>query len=308
MVRRKGVNPENNPNNNVKQKQAEANKKMSNRKQELRDKADTKTNMTKEQRLKARKKAYKEWLISDGTATYLRLAEETGLTRDQLKYYKNKDKWDERFKKDKQEGKVRKHADKKAKEIDNQDINGEIDEIQNILDKNSLTDRERLFVMNYLKTFNTTQSAIAAGYAKASAHTKGTVIMGRKQVYNAITEVRKLVNKQLLIDAYDIINEYIRVAFADITNYVTFDGEEVKLKNSASVDGSLVSEVKQSREGVSLKLNDKMKALERLEKLFEIMPDRRLELEQKKYELQKDLSDKADNDNNKNVTIVNDIR
>lgn len=81
------------------------------------------------------------------------------------------------------------------------------------------------------------------------------------------------------------------IAFADITDYMTFGTEEVpvmsmygpvkmkdpetgeekqlikivntvRFKNSSEVDGTILSEVKQGRDGASIKLADRMKALQ----------------------------------------------
>ena len=79
------------------------------------------------------------------------------------------------------------------------------------------------------------------------------------------------------------MREYMKIAFADITDFVEFgskktrvfneDGEFsdvdrsfVKLKDSSSVDGSVLQEVKVGRDGVAIKLLDKMKALDTLKK------------------------------------------
>ena len=99
------------------------------------------------------------------------------------------------------------------------------------------------------------------------------------------------------------------IAFADITDFVEFgnstytDGETqeeiqysyVNLKNSNSVDGTLISEVSKGRDGAKIKLADRMKALEWLSNYFEINPadkhrrafeNRKLEIELLKLESQ----------------------
>jgi phage terminase small subunit len=49
-------------------------------------------------------------------------------------------------------------------------------------------------------------------------------------------------------------------------NYVDF-------MESGSIDGTLISEVRQGRDGVSIKFHDKMKALEKLDKYLDLLPD-----------------------------------
>lgn len=112
----------------------------------------------------------------------------------------------------------------------------------------------------------------------------------------------------IYLDGKDILQKYIDIAFADITDYASFGQEEVvvdiddegepikrkinvvKLKDSDEIDGTIVTEVSKGRDGVKIKLADKMKALEKLEKYFDILPDnhkRRLEEEKLKLEREK---------------------
>ena len=64
---------------------------------------------------------------------------------------------------------------------------------------------------------------------------------------------------------------------------------------SAVVDGTLIQEVSQGKNGIKIKLHDKMKALEKLEKYFDLLPDKfqrrieeeKLKIAQCKLELEK---------------------
>src|SRR5690606_34518495 len=69
----------------------------------------------------------------------------------------------------------------------------------------------------------------------------------------------------------------------------------VELKDSSQVDGTIITEVSQGKDGIKVKLADKMKALEKLEKYFDLLPDKhkrrieeeKLRLEQDKFKLLK---------------------
>lgn len=94
-----------------------------------------------------------------------------------------------------------------------------------------------------------------------------------------------------MLEESDIFQKYMDIAFADITDYVQFGRESVpvmgpygpievkdketggkkqltkevnviKFRESSEVDGTLISEVKQGKDGASIKLADRMKALE----------------------------------------------
>src|SRR5690606_19912191 len=118
------------------------------------------------------------------------------------------------------------------------------------------------------------------------------------------------------------------IAFADITDFVTFGSVEkearnpetgavmlddnfkpimyresyVDFKNHDIVDGTIITEVKQGRDGISVKLADKMKALEMLSKYFDLLSDndkKRLQEEKLKADTAKAKAeaDKLANDN-----------
>lgn len=64
-------------------------------------------------------------------------------------------------------------------------------------------------------------------------------------------------------------------------NYVDFN-------ESSKVDGTIISEVKQGRDGISIKLNDRMKALKELEKYLDFMTtEQKLKVELLQAEVKK---------------------
>lgn len=262
--------------------------------------------MTKEERLEARKKAYEFWALTDGQASFVRLSKETGLTIEQLKKYKGQDKWQARYEKDFTKGKFKKQAKKESKKIKHKELIEDINDIQQITINNNLTDREALFVMYYLQTYNITQAAKNVGYAPSSANCRGFELYNKKHVKKALREIKALMSQTIHLETKDIIAKYIKIAFSDITDFVEFKDNYLQLKNSNQVDGSLISEIKQGRDGISIKLHDKMKALDKLDKLFDAIPDRKLQLEKEKFEFQKDVADKAISEG-KSVTIINDL-
>lgn len=105
-------------------------------------------------------------------------------------------------------------------------------------------------------------------------------------------------NREFLSES-DIFQKYMDIAFADLTDYVEFGTEEepvmamygpvkvedpetgkkkqltqtvnvVRFKKSSEVDGTILSEVKHGRNGSSIKLADRMKALQWLSDHMEI--------------------------------------
>ncbi|AQU79733.1 terminase small subunit [Planococcus faecalis] len=167
------------------------------------------------------------------------------------------------------------------------------------IESEGLTDKQRLFCIYYIKSFNQTMAAIKAGYSPDRAHVTGSELVRNRKVGEEIRRLKGEMRQGLFIDAMDVLEKYIKIAFADITDYVQFgtrespavnvvtgerlldeDGEQIMqpytyldLGDSSMVDGSLLSEVKQGRDGISVKLADKMKALEMLSKYFDLLSE-----------------------------------
>lgn len=190
---------------------------------------------------------------------------------------------------------------------------------QEVLDNSQLTDKQRLFCLYYIKTFNQTMAAIKAGYSPERAHVTGSELVRNSKVKAYIKELKGKMTEDLFIDAMDVLNKYIKIAFSDITDYLTFGQKEVVVmgpfgpikdeegnevtkivnyvdfKESNMIDGTIVSEVRQGKDGISIKFEDRMKALDKLSQYFDLFPEnfkRRIEEEKirqsrEKLELEK---------------------
>lgn len=150
----------------------------------------------------------------------------------------------------------------------------------------NLTDEQTLFCIYYVKYRNKTkayQKAYNCSYA--NAHSNGYKLWQNKAIREEIERRLSGVRQEIAIDTKDIIQKYVDIAFADITDFLEIKREEVELKkgkkiivnsvvlnDSTNIDGSLISEVKEGKEGISIKLHDKMKALEWLSDRLEILP------------------------------------
>lgn len=162
-----------------------------------------------------------------------------------------------------------------------------------------------------MKTFNGTQSAIKAGYSPERAHVTGSELVRNRKVADEIKRLKGSLAQELFVDAMDVLQKWVKIAFTDITDYLTFgqkevpvmtmfgpmkdeDGNEVtqminyvEFKDSDAVDGTIITEVKKGKDGVSVKLADKMKALDKLLSLyFDLFPDKfKREIESEKLKL-----------------------
>ncbi len=132
--------------------------------------------------------------------------------------------------------------------------------------------RER-FVLEYLTDLNSTQAAIRAGYSQKNADVEGPRLLGNAGVAAAIAAAQAERAKRLEITADRVLQEYARIAFANMVDYVEFGADGVTIKN---MDGltpdqtAAIVEVSQtttqSGGSIRFKLHDKLAALAAISK------------------------------------------
>jgi len=166
-------------------------------------------------------------------------------------------------------------------------------EVQPVIENDELTEQQKLFCLYYLQYFNATkayQKAYQCDYKTANANSYRMMV--NDVIKKELQRLKSELQQDVLLDVKDLIREYMKQAFADITDFTEFGHEvypvedenghevldeetgEVKtykvsyvaLKNSDEVDGSLIQEVKKGKDGVSVKLYDKQKAMNELMK------------------------------------------
>lgn len=243
-----------------------------------------------------------EWETSK--ITFRALAEKHGVKEGTLKSRRSREKWS-RDATEKDATKNKKVATPKRK-----DATKNMDKFEPIVESDELTDKQRLFCIYYVKSFNQTQAAIKAGYSPDRAHVTGSELVRNSKVADEIRRLKGELQQGVFIDAMDVLNKYIKIAFADITDYATFGKKEVPVigmfgpveddegnplmkeinyvdfNESSMVDGTLITEVRQGKDGVSIKIADKMKALEMLSKYFDLFPDKfKREVEEEKLKI-----------------------
>lgn len=237
--------------------------------------------------------------------TFSKLAEKYGVKVGTLKSRRSREGWSrdapkrDATKKQKVATSVKKDATAKIEYKEEKEV---------VVESDELTDRQRLFCVYYVKSFNATQAAIKAGYSADTAHVQGSRLLRNVKVADEIRRIKGEMQQGVFIDAMDVLNKYIKIAFADITDFATFGKKEVTVdfdeagnpikekfnyvdfKESTEVDGTIITEVKQGKDGISVKLADKMKALEMLSKYFDLLSDgdkKRLQEEKLKAEIAK---------------------
>ena len=185
-----------------------------------------------------------------------------------------------------------------------------------VIENDELTDKQRLFCIYYVKYFNATkayQKAYECNYLTANAN--GSRLLVKASIHQEIQRLKQQRMNEAYFDKYDVLQKYKDIAFADITDYVKFgrkeeivrndDGEPeidmngnivtkavnyIHLNDSTEIDGTILTEVKEGRDGITVKLADKMKALEFLAKYTDLLSEndrKRLQDEKVKMEIDK---------------------
>lgn len=241
-----------------------------------------------------------EWETT--TITLKDLAEKHGVKLGTLKSRKSREKWSRDAAK-KDATKSKKVATLKKKDATKKQ-NKKTDE-EPIVESDELTDKQRLFCIYYVKYFNATKAYQKAyGCAYTTAMVEGHRHLRNPKISSEIDRLRNEMLTEKKVSANEVLQKYIDIAFADITDFVEFGREtvtdaetgmkyevnRVKFKESIEVDGTIITEVKQGKDGASVKLADKMKALEFLAKYTDLLSDndkKRLQEEKLKMDIEK---------------------
>jgi phage terminase small subunit len=92
-----------------------------------------------------------------------------------------------------------------------------------------LNDREQIFVDEYLKTTDPKLAALAAGYSKSMADSKAYQWVSngkvKPHVYAAIQRALQARSERTMVTVDRVVQELAMIAFADMSTYLTFDGE-----------------------------------------------------------------------------------
>lgn len=164
-------------------------------------------------------------------------------------------------------------------------------DVAQVTKSKGLTDKQRLFCLHYVKYFNATkayQKAYGVSYETAAAISYR--LLENEGIREEIMKLKQnRLNREMLTES-DIFQKYMDIAFSDITDFLEFGREEqsvmgpfgpvtvkdpytgenvelkkmvnvVKFKDSTQVDGTLITEVKQGKDGASIKMADRMAAL-----------------------------------------------
>jgi len=135
------------------------------------------------------------------------------------------------------------------------------DEVDEVMENTDLNDKQKLFCIYYIRCFNATkayQKAYGVDYTTAASISYR--LLENDGVKNEIMRLkRNRLNRELLSEE-DIVQRYIDIAYADISDYVVLQDGNIVFKGSDEFDGMLIKKVVSGKTN-SIELHDSMKAL-----------------------------------------------
>lgn len=218
---------------------------------------------------------------------YKEIAEKYNVSINTVKSWKTRYGWDKKG----MHTKMRKVCTQKAIEKVKKEAAGET--VEQVVNNKNLTDDDQLFCLYYIKSFNATKAYHKShpNVTYESAMVMGCRTLKRPEIKDEIMRLKQAKMNKVMLEPEDIFAKYMDIAFSDITDYVSFGRREVdvmgpfgpikvkdedtgetktltkkvnavEFKESYMVDGTLIAEVKQGKDGASVKLADRMKALD----------------------------------------------
>lgn len=180
---------------------------------------------------------------------------------------------------------------KKSVHTNKEKVAHQID-VQPVIDNDHLTEQQKLFCLFYLQHFNATKAyQLAYEVDYKTANTAGPRLMVNVRIKEELHRLKAELQQDIFVDVKDLIAEYIKQFSADISDIVevnlteyevndkhgnpvkTKDGErvigrlnDVYVRSSKDFDGSLVKKISQGRDGITVEMYDKHKAMSELMK------------------------------------------
>ena len=229
------------------------------------------------QRSPSRDEAKRMYLDSKGKMLLKDIAKAVGKQDTQIRRWKSLDHWDEELK-----GNVTIPKDNVTKQnngIEKPPKTELLPEEIETLNNEELTEKQRLFCLYYVRWFNATKA-----YRKVydcdytTAMTNGSMLLRNTKIQEHIQAIKDAKIKQAMYTAEDFFQKMMDIAYSDATDFLSFGrriNEETGLEynyvdflDSSEVDGTLIQEVKQGKDGCTIKLVGKEFALKWLDKHY----------------------------------------
>ena len=140
-----------------------------------------------------------------------------------------------------------------------------------------MTEKQQRFIDEYMVDFNATRAVIAAGYSHKSANVMGAQLLAIPKIRKEINRRKAEAREGLRISAERVLWEMAALSFSNIFDYVEVIDGKLRLKEMPSEIQGAVSSIKVTKNGIEIKLHDKLKALEFLAKYMGLADKKSIE-------------------------------
>lgn len=130
-----------------------------------------------------------------------------------------------------------------------------------------LTAKQRRFCEEYLIDLNATQAAIRAGYSAQTANRIASENLSKPDIQSRIEKLMVERSQRTAINQDKVIQELSKIAFSNISDYLKVEDNRVEVFDTDKIKQEMlavIAEIKQTDSKLSIKLHDKLKALELL--------------------------------------------
>lgn len=146
----------------------------------------------------------------------------------------------------------------------------------------TLTDKQRRFVEQYVKDFNATQAAIRAGYSKRTAESIGKENLLKPLIKARLDTLRQALTEEARLTAAAVLEEIAAVGFVRLGNYVDGKGalDIVRLAKEQPAAIAEITHIElETKSGKKItitktrrrvKVHDKLEALGQLGRYFKL--------------------------------------
>ena len=119
-----------------------------------------------------------------------------------------------------------------------------VEEVVEKMLESDLSQREKDFCLYYAMSGNMIQSGLKSGYSKNYSTTGLYRLLDKDKIKNEIKKINEIRYKNILTNEKDVLMQYIRIAYANIGDYLVQDEEgAISLKDLDEMDARVIKEI-----------------------------------------------------------------
>lgn len=142
-------------------------------------------------------------------------------------------------------------------------------------ERKSLSAKEEMFCQFYAELGNATnaykESYSCSNMKPTTVNNKASVLLKKDKIRKRVDEIRDEMNERCMLKKEDALMELTNIVNARITGLGEIRGNKFTVKDMNDIPDNLVSciqSVKSTRDGIEVKLYDKISAIDRLSKML----------------------------------------